>query len=167
MVFPVIQQVSYYSEPQHHSGGGEKCLQMGTVAHNTDLWLQARKLPCLHTKFLETCQTAKPMPINVKHLPLFKTENAVCLYFLLSSALAGVSLAIPLPKAGQVFCSCAHWASLVQRNMHRNRTSLLFLCKRQAMTRQSTIPQTNIQVSSTASLNRTKKTLAQIVGLKL
>lgn len=47
MVFPVIQQVSRYSEPQHHSGGGEeKCLQVGTVAHNTD---QARKPPYFHT----------------------------------------------------------------------------------------------------------------------
>lgn len=32
-VFPVIQQVSCYSEPQHHSTGGEEIyLQMGTVA---------------------------------------------------------------------------------------------------------------------------------------
>lgn len=68
--------------------------------------------------------TAKILSLNVKDLPLFKTEDAVHLDFLLSPALAAASLTIHLQNAGQVFCSCAHWASLVQRNVHRNRRIL-------------------------------------------
>lgn len=167
MVFPVIQQVPCYSEPQHHSGGGEeKCLQVGTVA--TILTKQESLLTSI-LKFLETCQTAKTLSLTVKNLPLFKTENAVCLDFLLSPAFAAASLATHLQNAGQAFCSCAHWASLVQRNMYRNKTSSQYPlgCKRRTMTRQRTTPSTNTQVSSTTSLNRTKKTQAQILGVKL
>lgn len=65
-----------------------------------------------------------------------------------------------------MFCSCAHWASLVQRNVHRNRTSLLWGARGGQWQDKALFPQTNTQVSPTASLNRTKKTLAQTLWLK-